>query len=272
MVLKSSYYAYFHKFDGTCPLERFFNSVMDRMQAMRTICSPLMIQTEDNEGKMMSDSTFADFCRYEIWMHSIIGRLTEWMETIDKYFTEYEGSWKYYAAARRLEYLREFMGVDGKPSEGLDDDEYKEFSITEEILDSGWLDPAKTSALDVAAICACLATCAQIHMPSKIKEYFKDDVKVCKLEDGVMKEVTQDEMDLDKASAEANADDDAKRILAVSGGVHAILRIVEGLSYNEDNTEALNTVRNVSKALLNMDFDVLYDIVSKFAESEEKND
>lgn len=264
MILKSEYYSRFHQFDGDCALERFFNTLMGRMQTMRTISSPLMIDTENHDDRIIADSVFADFCRFEIWMHSVVGRLYEWRNSIDEYFTEFEGSWKYYAASKRLEYLREFeMGHDTVKG-GLSDEEYESFSIVSQILDDGWLDPAKTSRL-VSAICACLASCARVHMPSKIMEFFKDDVMICKLEDGMLKEVTRDEMDLQMASEEVEADDDALRVLAVCGGVQAVLAIIGTLKYNEDNMEALNSARNVVQAILDMDFDTLRYAVAKIS-------
>lgn len=51
-------------------LARFFNVIMNKMSTMRMLCAPGNFRKDESIADFQ-DIKFADFCRYEVWMHSV---------------------------------------------------------------------------------------------------------------------------------------------------------------------------------------------------------
>ena len=100
--------------EGEQPLAIAFNKVISKITTLWIMTRPRIfddLKGEDAAFKMMS---YYQIILWEKWLHGVVQRLQEWTTTIDEYFDEFNGSWEYYALAKRLEYIDEF---------GTDDDE-----------------------------------------------------------------------------------------------------------------------------------------------------
>lgn len=252
----------------------FFNHIMKRLSTMRMLCAPDSFHKEESITDFQ-DTKFCDFCRYETWMHAIVERLCVWRDTIDGYFSEFHGRWKYYAAYHRISAVKESKGEmgghDGEKSDLADiltDEDYKPYTVLTDLYDEWGRDIVQdTMPDDVRGLCADIVTNSNVDMLASMRKHFGSNIKVYKqAKDGSMRLITQEEHDLDMVSNQVEADDSCKRIVAIVAGVQLVLNIFKTCKYNEDNAELLQMGSDATRSLLNMDFDTLSIVTRKFCE------
>ena len=253
----------FEKLEEEHPISFFFNSVMRRLQNLLTLCAP---DTFDRPAAdAFQDVKFCDFCRYELWMHKVVERLEEWDAKTNEYFNEFNGSWKYYAAAKRREYIREY-GEDGMPPEDTRDCVYLHYSVIKDMYDDGFRDIVQdTVPSHLKGLCADLLANSEIDIITEMREFFGGNIEAYKKdEDGNMRPVSAEEHDLDMVTEKVAAEDDSKRIMAIASGVFAIKTMLQACNPFDDNKELLHMVGLCAVALLNMDFTTLDEMVKLF--------
>lgn len=255
-------YKTFTLIDDSSPLAGFFNSLMKDMQCTRTLVAPSSFNREA-EIAGFEDEKFCDFCRYEVWMHSVIERLNFWCDEIKEYMNEFEGNWKYFAASSRLSSIKEYGGEDDDfyedgtiRKEGLDDSVYEPFSIVSYLSDGGFNDiVVNTHIDDLKGMLADIVAISHIDLFANMKKAFGSNIEAYKKdENGVMRKVSSEEHDMDVALKKVSAADNAERVKCIIDGIELIVRILKSFEYNNDNKEGLQTVSVISTALLNMDF------------------
>lgn len=260
-------YSRFAMIDDGSNLARFFNGIMKGMSTMRMLVAPVSFRKDESIADFQ-DSQFCEFCRYESWMHAVVERLNDWISRIDEYDREFHGSWKYYAAYHRISAIREFgddVESDGD-AEGIQEEEYKPYSILSVLCDNGWRDIVQdTVPEDIKGLCAAVIANSRTDILEGFKKAFGGNVKAFRqADDGSMRPITQEEHDLDMVSGQVRAEDDAKRIMAIVAGIHMILCMLRLCKHDDDNTEIFKMVRDSSSALLSMDFNALDDTIKLF--------
>lgn len=252
-------------------LARFFNGIMNQLQGVRMLCAPTSFK-RDKDIADFQDEKFCDFCRYEKWMHSVVERLHEWENVIDEYFTEFNGSWEYYAESKHLAYVHEY-GED-------EDDEYgrgvlQAFSVLSDLYEEDFKDIVQDTVLPhLNGLCADMMANAQVDLLDGLKKHFgAENVVACRRsEDGRMVPMSREDYELSRISHQVGTDDDVKTLRAVFGGVSSVVQMIQSLSYDSDNKEELQIIRNAAEALLLMDFDAYDDAVMKFVKNENKKE
>ena len=269
-------YVCFQPIDKDCNLARFFNHIMDRLGSMRMLCTPDSFRRDESIADF-ADEKFCDFCRYEQWMHATVERLLDWSDTIDEYFTEYQGSWKYYAASQRLSALREldddgYLMPGNDDGDELKDSDYKDFTILSDLFDDGWKDIVQdTVPDDIKGLCADIVADSRINFLDGLKQTFGDAVQPFRqTEDGTMRPISREEYELNFVAGQVDADDDATRMMAVAAGIHGILHVFRTCRYNDDNTELLRMAADATQAMLDMDFGTLGNVMGMFCEKYDK--
>lgn len=245
-------------------LASFFNSIMRRLNPMRMMCAPKSFHRVKDIAAFQ-DEKYCDFCRNEMWMHEVIITLRDWEEILDEYFGEFEGAWKYYAASKRLEYLEE---NEEEETEATRDEDYYPFSVVTDLYDEEFTDiVSETVPDDLNGLCGDLFSNAKMDIVSGLRKKFgAEKVQMFKeTEDGEVVPLSQEEYELNNISFQVQADDDIKRIKAISAVICTLYEMIKSCPCNEDNTETLTDVREAAKALLDLDFDTLDTIVKRYA-------
>lgn len=244
-------------------LARFFNGVMSDLGELRALCTPGNIM-DDKEMRRYTDGKFCDLCRHEIWMHETVSLLRYWQGAIAGYMEEYGGSWKYYAAAKRM--LAE-KTVYAEEAIELEDSSYYSYSFMMDILNSKKRNAAMSYApSDLRELCTDVIGNAHTDFFEMFKGRFGDDVHLMRVEEnGSEREVTQEEHVLDEIARQVKGEDDAKVLLAVGGGVYGILNMLEECPYNQDNKEVLKMVSDACGSLLRIDLSALNRAIMNFS-------
>ena len=104
--------------DSQQPLAKAFNKVISKVSTLRIMTAPRIFADAKGEEASFKMVYYYQTMLWEKWMHEVVARLNEWVNIIDEYFDEFEGNWRYYALAKRLDFLKEY-GSD-------EDDDYNE--------------------------------------------------------------------------------------------------------------------------------------------------
>ena len=268
-------YSSFRYIDDDSKLALVFNGIMKRLSHLRMLCAPESFRKDESITDFQDDK-FCDFCRYELWMHAVIDKLNRWQELLCDYFTEYSGSWQYYAASNRLSFITEYGGDDKDYEddgetirrEGLKDEEYKPYTIVHDLYDEGWRDIVQdTLPSDLNGLCADLVANSRIDLLAGLKKFFGDKLQAYRQdENGEMKPLSQEQHDLDMVLNQVDAEDDSKRIQGIIGCLHGIFHIIRSCKYNDDNTELLRMVQDASAGLLAIDWEVMENVMRKYSD------
>lgn len=105
-------YAFHSKIEHHSKLSILFNKALEELLSFRIVCKPMVYNNQEDEKDFYSTEChmFYQLCLFENYLHSIINNLDEWLIKVNKYNTDYNGSWKYYAASERLELIDKYGG------------------------------------------------------------------------------------------------------------------------------------------------------------------
>ena len=263
-------YNVFHPIEDESALARMFNGIMKRLQITRSQCAPQFF-AKTKDMSFPYDTMFCDLCRYELWMHGTVEKLYFWRTLIEKYFKEFNGSWKYYAAYHRLECIRLCEGEEDDDNFGdgeeISSDELREFAITDDFYNDGLDIVRDTTAEHLKGFFSDIIAVANIDVYAGLKKYFGSKIMAFKKnEDGSMRPMSMEEHDLDMALGKVSAEDDTKRLQGVVGGLWGIYYMIKECRWDNDNTELMQMIYDSSSAILNLDFSKLDEIWNSFRE------
>jgi hypothetical protein len=143
--MKGFSYQFFKRVEHESDLGRLVNVAFDKLSLARMMSAPNLYLhndkiKEDYMNVAVVVSTFYELCLGELYLHSIFDNLTRWMEIAERYNTEFAGSWKYYAASRRLDIIREYgceevdCNSDGTLKKDLTDAELARYSVVCDLI------------------------------------------------------------------------------------------------------------------------------------------
>lgn len=254
---------FFNKIDDYCPLAQRLNSIMGDMLLLRMVSAPVTFSSAKDET---AEHIYYLSCLFERWSASVVLRLKLWDSTIDKYFGEYECNWRYYAAAKRLECLRDGFGEEedydenGEPIvEGVSDDQLAEFSIVGDLYFEDWRDIVQeTVPSDLEWVKSSMRISAENDFADVFKMATGQDVKTYMAvdddEDGAVKMVplSKDDRDLRKISKLVDAEDDWKFLFNLCSAMNNICESIKGMERRANNKETLLQIQKVSKEILSL--------------------
>lgn len=259
------YYKFMSRVDNTCKLASFLNNVLEKLDIVRIISGPKTfdyVKTHENIQKEVW--MFYESCLWERWLTEIVPKLTDWVNCIDTYFNEYLGSWKFFAAADRINCIREFGGepedydADGNIiAEGISDEELAHYSVLSRLVQDDWMDIVQgTSPDDLDGMYSVLVRKEKKSVNEVLKEATGRDIPVyIQNEKGEMVIPGFAEKQMMKASRQYVAASRSVVLYAIARTIRNMVVKMKSLSPTEDNRKELEAVRSMSKDLLDLKLD-----------------
>lgn len=259
------YYKFMSRVDNTCKLASFLNNVLEELDIVRIISGPKTfdyVKTHENIQKEVW--MFYESCLWERWLTEIVPKLTDWVNCIDTYFNEYLGSWKFFAAADRINCIREFGGepedydADGNIiAEGISDEELAHYSVLSRLVQDDWMDIVQdTSPDDLDGMYSVLVRKEKKSVNEVLKEATGRDIPVyIQNEKGEMVIPGFAEKQMMKASRQYVAASRSVVLYAIARTIRNMVVKMKSLSPTEDNRKELEAVRSMSKDLLDFKLD-----------------
>lgn len=259
------YYKFMSRVDNTCKLASFLNNVLEELDIVRIVSGPKTfdyVKTHENIQKEVW--MFYESCLWERWLTEIVPKLTDWVNCIDTYFNEYLGSWKFFAAADRINCIREFGGepedydADGNIiAEGISDEELAHYSVLSRLVQDDWMDIVQdTSPDDLDGMYSVLVRKEKKSVNEVLKEATGRDIPVyIQNEKGEMVIPGFAEKQMMKASRQYVAASRSVVLYAIARTIRNMVVKMKSLSPTEDNRKELEAVRSMSKDVLDLKLD-----------------
>jgi len=214
---------YFDKIDDVSPLSVFFNKTMDKLAALRKLCAPVSF-LRNEEIADFQDKAFCNLCRYEYWMHQVVGRLYRWKIDTEEYFSE-------------------------------DFDSSVLQRIKDSVLGEGDI-VAETLPYDIWSLCKDILSQARIGVLDSLRVVYGCDVKTYRMsEEGTPIPMTREDIELIDVERQVEAEDDTKRLMAIAGGITAVVQTIHSLGDKDFKEEDIMImIHRMAESLLMMDF------------------
>lgn len=253
---ESCFYKLFTRIDDKSKLAFFFNEVLSKLDIIRIFSCPTTFEKLDKGIALR----FYEGCLWEMYFHKVVSKLNHWNTLLYNYFTEYEGSWKYYASSKRLELIKEYGGEDSDyDSSGnirtlnLSTEDLKHYTIVSDMIPDDWEDIAQeTKPEHLETLCISLKVEAKTSLTDIFKKSTGQELTMYKEENGKMVPMTFADKALSQASDEAFADGYSALILYVCKEMQFIIERIKGLDKFKDNKEELESISVVINDLLNL--------------------
>ena len=238
------------------------------------LCAPDNFRKDESIADFQ-DSKFADFCRYEVWMHSVVDRMREIRRTLFDYFSEFNGKWRYYATSQFISCVREYGGEPDDFDENGEilrcppDEKLEHFCVIGDLYKNDWRDIVQdTTEEDINRMIVDLISISEVDITEGYKKAFGRNLQIYKNTDGVMRKVDNMEHSLDLVNQQVEAEDLSTALRAIFTGIALTLKIIKSCPYNDDNTERLKMVERMVDSLMSMDFDKILDDAKTYLKKE----
>lgn len=259
------YYEFMSRVDNTCKLASFLNNVLEELDIVRIISGPKTFDYVKTHENIQKDVwLFYESSLWDKWLTEIVPTLTDWVNCIDTYFNEYLGSWKFFAAADRINCIREFGGepedydADGNIiAEGISDEKLAGYSVLSHLVQDDWMDIVQdTSPDDLTGMYSALVSKEKKSFNEELKEATGKDIPVyMQNEKGEMVALGFAEQQMMKASRQYVAASRSVVLYAIARTIRNMVVKMKSLSPTEDNRKELEAVRSMSKDLLDLKLD-----------------
>jgi hypothetical protein len=242
-------YEFFKTIDHDSELSRLVNMAFGKLLLARLVSAPQTYPRDDKwtDEEMMSRARqvgmFYNLCLGELYLHSIFINLTRWTELANKYNTEFEGSWKFYATSKRMESIKEYGGEDHDyNSDGTirtltTNTELEGYSVIGDLIHDDWRDIfLQTKPFDLYTIYTGIALQAEISIPDMFKSVTDKEIKSYRqTEDGKMIENTWADEVMIKAEGQLAAEQIINMLYSAVCAVCGLIEEVRSLNKADDN-------------------------------------
>jgi hypothetical protein len=238
-------YGFFEPVDDTTRLGKLSNTAFRKMNMMRGFSAPQVFVREGDElYKYQPDTTFLfyRFCLTELYFHAVVKELHEWKAKAEEYAGEFSCSWKYYAAAKRLDRIRDYGGdeEDYNPDGSIraaDDKELANYSIVSDLIHEGWKDVfIQTTPNDLMFIAVATYTESGIDAAEAFQKITGGEkLKTYRIENDQMIENDWADDILRKAEDKKNAGLIIDSLFGVFVEINNLIASVQALSKTDDN-------------------------------------
>ncbi len=134
--------------DSDLPLAKAFNRILSKIETIRIMSTPRVFDDSRGEMAAFKMQNFYESLLWEKWLHGVWKRLEEWPLVINDYFDEYDGSWKYYACSKRLDFIKEWGSDDEEDynpdgsikTEGITQEQLKYHTVFRDLYFDGGVD------------------------------------------------------------------------------------------------------------------------------------
>ena len=251
--------------DSDLPLAKAFNKIISKVQTLRIITMPRTFEDVKGKDAAFRMTNYYQTVLWEKWLHGVVERLQEWVDIIDEYFDEFEGSWKYYALSKRIKSIKEYgsddeedFNIDGSiKTTGISREQLHYYTVFQDLYHD-CVDIVQDShpedllplieAIDIKSrisITDILSKMSGKTVPS----YFVGD-------DGVLHEATFAEKELRKATGMVEAHDFGHLVYAVAILMEQLTKEIEAIAKSDgvydDQHDLLYAIQNDADAILNL--------------------
>lgn len=254
-------YDLFQRIEDDSRMAKTFNIMFGKLDIIRSCSAPLIFeQTKNGEQIEM----FFETCLWEKYLHEVVSKLNYWEKVLDKYFCDFEGSWKYYAASHRLESLQEGCGNDDDYNEdgsirkdNLTDKDLIPYSVIGDLIFDDWCDIVQdTTNENLYGLCAALQARSKVSITDVVKECFGQEIQTYKQDvNGNMVPMSFVDKILSQVSGEVDAEVYSTIVISVCDSVQEILSQLKSLDRTQDNKEVLQSIRKDIGLLLDLRFE-----------------
>ena len=247
--------------EETCNYDKLMNRFMNSFRTAAIIMTPRTFEDLRRQtGLSMALGHFTNILCVE-WLRESSKRLRKWDEIIKNYFDEFNGAWKFYAASKRLDMINEY-GADeddyddnGKIKKcGLTDEELSHYTVLVDLYDPSFRDIIQDfEPGDAYNFISAIKADASLDLRDA---FGKRDIPVYSYdEEGELRKMTSEEMDLRKIEREVNASDLSTIFVNVCSVLWYICREFEKYEKEhncEDNKEFLLQMQDYIRQLMNL--------------------
>jgi len=238
-------YSYFKQVEHDSKLGTLFNLAIQKMSLSRAVCAPERYPSGNKELADMYERNsiiFYELCLGELYMHSIIDNLSNWITITNEYNNSFNSSWKYYASSKRIECINKYGGddyydfnEDGTINVNVDDEALKYYTVVNDLIPDSWRDIFMSTRVgDLEVIYNSIATYGNFNL----KEMFSSighDLKTYKHEDGNIIENTWADEIINKTERSVAAESIGTGLMYTFKAVNDLIDEVKSLPITEDN-------------------------------------
>lgn len=257
-------YDFMSKIDDNSRLAFNLNKVMHEMFLFRLVCAPSTFKYFKEHSDGTDLYMFYESCLFEKWAHDVVAKVKEWLVLSREYLEEYDGKWRFYAAAKRLESVKEGYGdeedydEDGSPVEReLSDEKLIPYSIISYLYLDDWKDIVQeTIPDDLSWLHSSLRLQSEIDPVETIKNTFGVELQMYKEvydNDGEivgMVPMSREERELRKISDAVDADDMYSFVIMVCDAVSKMCKQLSQMDKAADNVEEIRNLNIFASNLL----------------------
>lgn len=255
-------YDMFARIHDNSPLAEVFNTVFTKLNTVRMIAAPRKFEGLYEESQCRFVYIFYESCLWELYLHGVIARLNEWQKALNEYFSDFEGNWKYYAAAKRIDCINMHGGEEQDYNEdgsvrtaGITDEELECYTILHDLVNDDRTDIVQETKPDeLQNLGSVLETSADISITDIIKDTCGVNIPMYrKDEHGNMVQLSFAERVLLKTEGQLQAGDLSLFVVAICQTIQSLLKKIRGLNKFKDNQVELKSILKVVEHLLDAD-------------------
>lgn len=278
---KGSYlsYEFFEEIEHKSLLAAFLNKAMYELHLARMLVAPTSYRSDERfEEKGMNVENamrFYQTCLFEVYAHSLIPKLEDWLKFIQEYLSDFNGSWEYYARSRRLRLINEWGGDDcdynndGSIKTDVDIEVLKNYSVIDRLVADDLKDiAAQTKPEDLNFIYDCIGANGSFSIQDMFKAMGAGDIKSYRQENGRMIENTKEDELLHSISSQDSSESKASLLYEITYIMESTVKEIKNLPRDENNIEYLKSLHTRICNLLNFN---LKDELEALASSTKKS-
>lgn len=248
--------------EGDSKLAAFINRGMKTFHIIRMMTMPATIGSvlKMDAKELDRAALFYQTCAWDQWFTQLTKKLEYWIEKIDTYMTEFEGKWRYFAVADRLESIKDFGGDDDDyDNEGniwvqVSDEKLEPYSILSYLYQEDRIDIVlQTEPKDLEEMFKVMIKYEQCSITKNFKKIFGQELSMYKQdENGNMVSMSAEEIAMFDVERQYDAAERAFFLHIIARAVQDCISKIKVLKYNEDNVEELSVIRSMAQDLLDM--------------------
>ena len=247
------------------PLAITFNKVISKITTLWIISRPRTFEDIKGEEATFKITTFYQIVLWEKWLHEIVLRLQEWTTIINEFFNDFNGSWKYYALSKRLDYIDEFgtdadedLNPDGSiKTTGITHEQLKYHTVFQNLYHDGVDIVQDTHPTDIYPLIEAINVNAHVSIVDILRKVSGKE-QPCYIigDEGNLRPITFEEKELHKAMGMVEAHDYGQIILIVALLMEKLTNEIEVVANSEkafaDNHELLYNIQRDAEAILSL--------------------
>jgi hypothetical protein len=232
---------------------------MDHVDTMRIVSSPMDFTLRD-KSKTDSALMFFETCLIELYLHEVISGLKRVRSIAVEYADEFSCRWKYYAASKRIDSIREYGGEpEDYDDEGnitpASDKRLKLYSPVSDIRPDCRDIFMSAELSDLTTLFSAIAVDSRMDVNDFFRSLTGKRLKSYRKEDGEMVENTWIDESLMKARREFIGEELSDILMRTLFRITELVREIKGLEPDNDHRSFFVQLPRRIDRIFNLDFD-----------------